>query len=405
MRKIRKLTAPGYITLLFLLCTISSLNAQNFELKDNDRVVFLGNSIFENENQFGYLELALTTRWPDRNITFRNIGWTGDNVFGEARSYFTNPPTAYDLLLKQITDARPTIVFIAYGGIEAQSGEAGISRFKEGMNKLIDKIDELGARTILLSPIPVLTKNDPDNTNSRNAMLLKYSEEISKIASGRGKMFVDIFNPIKTVGEQNDLSENGFHLNKTGYYYLANILEKGLGLSSRNNELVISVNKQSAESSIPVKVEGTEKVFSGLSFTLEDKMLPLLQPENLQPDQNNKRIIKITGLKKGIYSLKADSDLIAVANADEWAKGVPVTEGLSFQKSRQLQAMIVKKSDIFFQQYRPLNRTYIVGFRKYEQGRHQEGLDNMNILITWLETQIISQRTPAAQAYQLIPVK
>ncbi|MCY7359389.1 MAG: GDSL family lipase, partial [Rudanella sp.] len=97
-----------------------------FELRKGDRVVFLGNSLFENDFQYGYLELALTTRWPDRDLTFRNLGWTGDNVFGVARSTITNPPTAYELLMDQLTKAQPTVVFVAYGGIEAEEGEAGI---------------------------------------------------------------------------------------------------------------------------------------------------------------------------------------------------------------------------------------------------------------------------------------
>lgn len=405
MRKIRKLTVPGYIALLYFLCSFSMAQTNNFELKNNDRVVFLGNSIFENETYFGYLELALTTRWPDRNVTFRNIGWTGDNVFGEARSYFTNPPTSYDLLMEQITNAKPTVVFIAYGGIESQNGEAGKARFKDGLNKLIDKINALGAETILLSPIPLLTKIDSDNLKKQNAQLVQYSAEIAKVASERGKRFVDILNPMKEINERIAVSENGIHLNETGYYFLANILEKGLGLPSRQEEVAISIKNNVAEGPVPVKVAVTGKNFDALSFSLRNKILPLSVPAGLTTPVENRQAFKITGLKKGIYSLKAGNDIIAVANAEDWAKGVEINEGLSFQKTQQLRHMILKKSDIFFQQYRPLNRTYIVGFRKYEQGRHQEGLDNMNILITWLETQINSQRTPETQDYQLIQVK
>lgn len=405
MRKIRKLTIPGYIALLCLLCTYSMAQTPKFELKNNDRVVFLGNSIFENETYSGYLELALTTRWPDRSITFRNIGWTGDNVFGDARSYITSPPTSYDLLIEQLTNAKPTVVFIAYGGIEAQSGDAGIPRFKEGLNKLIDKINDLGARTILLSTIPVMSKNSSENINNQNAMLAKYSEEISKVATERGKQFVDILNPVKTLNEKFELSDNGIHLNEVGYYYLANVLEKGLGLPARKEEVVISVNNNKADGPVPVSVAATGKSFEGLSFKLKNNMLPLPAPDGVAMPAENQHLFRISGLKKGIYSLKAGNDIIAVGNAADWAKGVEVTTGLPFYKARQLKHMILKKSDIFFQQYRPLNRTYIVGFRKHEQGRHQEGLNNMNILITWLETQINSQRTPEIQEYQLIQVK
>ncbi len=68
---------PVYVFLLFLALVCGPTIAQNkspvgnmaFSLKDGDRVVFLGNSIFENDFQYGYLELALTTRFADKGIT------------------------------------------------------------------------------------------------------------------------------------------------------------------------------------------------------------------------------------------------------------------------------------------------------------------------------------------------
>ncbi len=158
----------------------SKASIEPFTLRNGDRVVFLGNSLMENDLLYGYLELALTTRWPDRNVTFRNIGWSGDTVFGDARSYFTNPPTPYELLMKQITDAQPTVVFVAYGGVEAQEGEAGLARFNEGLNQLLDKIEELGAKAVLLSPIPVLSSV---KTDQRNAMLQRYAASIATTAA------------------------------------------------------------------------------------------------------------------------------------------------------------------------------------------------------------------------------
>src|SRR5437762_13380240 len=79
--------------LLACLALISRAPAEPFELKDGDKVVWLGSTLIEREQRYGYWETALTARWPDRNITFRNLGWSGDNVHGEARLAFdiTNP--------------------------------------------------------------------------------------------------------------------------------------------------------------------------------------------------------------------------------------------------------------------------------------------------------------------------
>ena len=65
------------LTLLILLTGITG-NAREraFELKDGDRVAFLGDTLIERMQVHNHLELRLTTAWPDRNITFRNLGWS-----------------------------------------------------------------------------------------------------------------------------------------------------------------------------------------------------------------------------------------------------------------------------------------------------------------------------------------
>ena len=59
---------------------------KSFELLDGDRVLFLGNSFFERALEYGYLETAIALSFPDRDITFRNVGWDGDTVFGHSRT-------------------------------------------------------------------------------------------------------------------------------------------------------------------------------------------------------------------------------------------------------------------------------------------------------------------------------
>ncbi|GAB3804408.1 hypothetical protein GCM10028819_35920 [Spirosoma humi] len=378
-----------------------------FELRNGDRVVFLGNSLFEDDFQYGYLELALTTRWPDRNVTYRNLGWSGDNVFGIARSTITNPPTGYDLLMEHITKARPTVVFIGYGGIEAQDGEAGLATFRDGLTKLIDKIDQLGARTVLLSPIPVLSADSTQNLSKRNAMLQRYAATIAKTADERGKRFVDLFRPIQEVSKTTALTEDGVHLNEVGYYYLATILENGLGLAPRAKPVMITVAKTGAEAVAPIKLLETNAKTDPLTFTLDEPYLPLPLPVNATGvDAGGRQVLKIAGLKKGIYMLSADNEEILTAPANQWETGVDIRQGPAFEQVRELRHMILKKNELFFFQYRPLNTTYILGMRAYEQGRHAKGLDEQSLIINWLEGQIATSRAPKPRViYKLTLLK
>ncbi|WP_217277376.1 GDSL-type esterase/lipase family protein [Pedobacter foliorum] len=408
MRKIALSTTFGYVLLLFFAMP-SIVMAQNqagktveFELKDGDRVVFLGNSLFESDKN-GYLELALTTRWPDKKVTFRNLGWEGDNVFGQARSHFTNPPTAYETLMQQITAAKPTIIFIAYGGVEAQDGAAGLDKFKDGLNKLLDKTDELGAKAILLSPIPVLSGIPADILESRNKDLQLYAKAIADIAKARDKQFIDLYNPVTDFQKQTKVSEDGIHLNEAGYYLLATALEHGLGLVSQPQVINLQVLKSGLEAAAPVKIFPSEA--QQMKFTIAESYLPLplLAAELSKIEQ--KRTIKIGGLKKGFYTLTADNVPLITASAKSWETGIEIKQGGVFDQTKQIQHLINKKNDLFFQQYRPWNETYITGFRAYEQGRHKEGLADLEYIMVWLENQIYLNSAPKSIVYQIVTVK
>ncbi|MDO1449318.1 GDSL-type esterase/lipase family protein [Rhodocytophaga aerolata] len=405
----------GYIVLLFfdlpyksaLTQPVSRVSSQApttpFELTTNDRVVFLGNSLFENDLQYGYLELVLTTRWPDRNITFRNLGWSGDTVWGDARKYIS-PPSGYHLLLEQLTKAQPTVVIIGYGAIESEEGEQGIAHFSEGLNKLIDKIDQLGARTILLSPQPVMPTASGQDLGSRNVILEMYTSAIAKTATDRGKPFIDIFHPLLEQSKTVALSDNGFHLNENGYYYLAATIEKELGLVSPNASVYLDASRKTVEGKLKSKVLEWNKNNDHIQFSIDENYLPLPLPQPVDIPKANTQTVTVKGLKKGIYTLSIDNSQAATASASQWAAGVEIKQGTAFDQAKQLQELIVKKNELFFHQYRPQNKTYILGFRSHEQGRHTKGLEELQILITWLEGQIAIKRMPKTSVYELTRV-
>lgn len=373
---------------------------KGFVLKNNDRVVFLGNSLIENDLQYGYLETAFTERWPNQNITYRNIGWTGDMVRGEARGTFTNPPTPYESLIENIKRTQPTVVFIAYGGLEAMQGEAALQYFSDGLNQLIDTIDALNASCVLISPIPLMLADSAGNLAKRNALLELYSKKIGEIATSRNKYFIDVFNPIKKISNTN-ITDNGIHLNQRGYYQLAAIVEDALGISKRNQPINISIAKDGIKISETAKITDKGNKNDICSFVVNNQLLPLPAASNKPVDVTNAQTIKITGLKKGYYTLTNNDMQIITASDKQWAQGIQISNGIVFDQAEQLRDLIIKKNEVFFQQYRPLNTTYIVGFRSYEQGRHLKDLEEMSVIIKWLEGQIAQKQRLAPIVYKL----
>jgi hypothetical protein len=214
-----------------------------------------------------------------------------------------------------------------------------------------------------------------------------------------------LFEPIQEVGKTVILTENGIHLNETGYYYLANTLENSLGLAPRTKPVTITVSKTVAETSTSAKVLNMGNSDGTFKFSIDEPYLPLPPPVAKTAIPDTEQIIKITGLKKGFYTLTADDRVITIASAKQWETGVSIKQGAAFDQVRELQQMIQKKNDLFFFQYRPLNTTYILGFRSYEQGRHVKGLEEQSIIIKWLEGQIAINRMPKSRIYQLTLLK
>ena len=214
------------------------------ELKDGDRIVWIGNTLVEREQRFGYWESALHAAFPDRRWTFRNLGWSGDTVFGDARAGFDSPARGYERLVSLTLELKPTVILVSYGANESFAGEAGLPRFEQGLNKLLDSLKPAHARIVLFSPAPTYAREiQPGNPDpkQRNAMIAMYSRAIERIAQQRGLAFADLEKAIQSVydhqstnekpGTQPALTENGIHLTAAGYRATASAFLGSLGLS------------------------------------------------------------------------------------------------------------------------------------------------------------------------------
>src|SRR5512139_2523761 len=94
--------------LLFLSLAAAAL-AQDYYLKDGDRVVFYGDSITDQRLYTTFVETYALTRFPQRTITFVHSGWGGDRVTGGAGG-------GIDLRLQRdVVPYRPNVVTIMLG--------------------------------------------------------------------------------------------------------------------------------------------------------------------------------------------------------------------------------------------------------------------------------------------------
>ena len=211
-------------------------SASRLELREGDRVVFLGDTLIEREQYHGWIELMLTARAADRNVTFRNLGWSADTPTGTSRTGLSlmqagREPAeeGWTQLQQQITDARPTIIFVGYGMANSFEGSTGSEKFRADYNRLLDTLAKLAptARLVLLSPTPHETLGGSDATSSaHNANLAHLSTTLGEIAAGRHLPFFSLFDALTSPATgATALSDNGIHLNAAGYRAAAFALE------------------------------------------------------------------------------------------------------------------------------------------------------------------------------------
>jgi lysophospholipase L1-like esterase len=226
----------------WLISSPTARAAVPFKLRDGDRVVFVGSTLIERDQSYGYLETALTVRFSDRNITFRNLGWSGDTVFGAARARFGPVAEGYQHLQQHVEALEPTVVFVGYGTNESFEGPSGLPSFLEGLDRLLDMIAKTGARIVLIAPNRQedLGRPLPDPTK-HNSDLKLYVDALRTVADRRDLAFIDLFNKLPTLGrlgnDSQPLTDDGLHLTERGYRAYADTVVQELGLAEPHETL------------------------------------------------------------------------------------------------------------------------------------------------------------------------
>src|SRR3954464_13588571 len=70
-------------TLLLALCSAAvarAADAPKFELHKGDHICIIGNTLAERMQHDGWLETMIQSKFPDYELVFRNLGYSGDEV-------------------------------------------------------------------------------------------------------------------------------------------------------------------------------------------------------------------------------------------------------------------------------------------------------------------------------------
>lgn len=209
------------------LCWFQGLaNADEITFGDKERIVLLGDGLIEQEQYHGWIELAITTAFPDKDLTFRNLGWNGDTPRGESRyglslvqAGHANKDECWKQLLKQIKMAQPTIAILGYGmasslDFDSPDNDRGKDKFLTEYRNLITAIQKINPdiQIVLLSTAP-----------TRSGFAWKsdlQTSSIKSIAQGDGLAFVDL----SVISGEGQFHQDPIHLNSNGYREAAKLI-------------------------------------------------------------------------------------------------------------------------------------------------------------------------------------
>ena len=222
-----------------------------FELKDGDRVVFVGDALIERDASHGYLETVLTARYPDRQISFRNLGWSGDTVYGHARAGFGTPADGFKQLESHILSLKPTVIFAGYGMTDSFDGEAGLSRFMEGLNRLLDVFARTGARVVLISPIPHEPRTWVASPPRSRTGITRSCRSTGRRSGRRPRAEVISTSTSPDCSGPAPITDNGIHLNELGYWELSRAIAAALGVREPADDWRLEIRRDGTASASP----------------------------------------------------------------------------------------------------------------------------------------------------------
>lgn len=142
--------------LLVALAIFANRAAAEIPFADGDRILVLGDSITQNGHYVALAEAYLWAAYPDRHFDIINAGLSSETVSGITEPVHPYPrPNVHSRLAKALELSKPNWVIVCYGmndGIYHPASPQILDAYHEGMQQLIERVAEHGAKLVLLTP-------------------------------------------------------------------------------------------------------------------------------------------------------------------------------------------------------------------------------------------------------------
>ena len=101
------------------------------ELRPNDRVILIGNTLADRQQYFNHFETTLLALYPQLQLSVRNLGWSADTLTLQPR------PLNFGDATQHLTAQKADVMIAFFGANESFEGEAGLPQFEKDLEAYI----------------------------------------------------------------------------------------------------------------------------------------------------------------------------------------------------------------------------------------------------------------------------
>jgi predicted GH43/DUF377 family glycosyl hydrolase/lysophospholipase L1-like esterase len=393
--------------------------SRGFYLHPDDRVVFYGDSITEQNYYNQFVELYTLTRFPHMRVHFYGAGVGGDRVTGG----WAGPID--QRLSRDVFVENPTVVTIMLGmndgGYQPTTSQID-STYKTGYQHILDSIRQHApaARLTLIGPSPFDDVTAPPTfAGGYNAVMQHFAEEGRALAQQNGAAFAD-FNPLVVAALEKAqtvdprvaklLLPDRVHPEPAAHWVMAEALLKAWSAPAIVTSVTIDAKAARVAASENTAIDQLKRESDTLTWTQLDNGLPLpfdkanaitgvlLEITDIQKTLNQQPLF-ISGLAPGQYALRIDDRDIGKFSADELAAGINLADYNTPMRS-QAQVTSWDVRDLVDTHYiHSRMRIHAAG-----TGAEDGGADRLQAFEDSLEDKIYAEAAPLPHHYELKPV-
>lgn len=300
-------------------------------LKDGDRIVFIGDSITEQQIYTRYIMDYFALRYPEATIHFRNRG-----IAGAQASFHEN---LYDSMMKT---CRPTVATICFGmndGHYKPFEPSAYDAYVASMTQWVEALKKDHVKVLLLTPGCVDEPRKP-------ALLANYNETLRRLAEGTkavgAKQGVPVFDlhalmlEVQTRAKSQDpqfcMIPDGVHPSPPGHVLMAVAVLKLLECADPPAAVDIDAGAATAAAQ-RCQVSDLKISADAVTFTRSDDALPayfdpaaaIVFKYYSLPPELNAYPLRVRGLAAGTWNLAVAGKVLGSFSSDQLAAGIDLS--------------------------------------------------------------------------------